>query len=67
LKFLSYRYFTCLVRVTPRYLISFMATVKSLISLISYHLYKPGVLISLSKFCIQPVCWRCFSAVGVFW
>jgi hypothetical protein len=36
LKFLSYRSFTCLVRVTPRYFILFVTTVKGLISLISF-------------------------------
>jgi hypothetical protein len=35
LKFLSYRYFTCLVRVTPRYFILFVIIVKGVFSLIS--------------------------------
>ena len=36
LKFLSYRLFTCLVRVTPRYFIVFEAIVKGVDSLISF-------------------------------
>jgi hypothetical protein len=36
LKFLSYRSFTCLVRVTPRYFILFVAIEKGVISLISF-------------------------------
>ena len=39
LKFLSYRFFTCLVRVTPRYFILFEATVKSAVSLLSQPIY----------------------------
>jgi hypothetical protein len=35
LKFLSYRSFTCLVRVTPRYFILFVTIVRGVISLIS--------------------------------
>jgi hypothetical protein len=44
LKFLSYRYFACLVRVIPRYLILYMAIVKEGVSLISLSasLYKGG-------------------------
>jgi hypothetical protein len=34
LKFLSYRSFTCLVRVTPKYFILFVALVKGVVSLI---------------------------------
>jgi hypothetical protein len=34
--FLSYRSFTCLVRVTPRYLILFVAIAKVVVSLISF-------------------------------
>jgi hypothetical protein len=49
LKLLSYRSFNCLVRVTPRYFILFVAIVKRVVSLISiYHLYKGGLLIYLS-------------------
>jgi hypothetical protein len=33
---LSYRSFTCLVRVTPRYFILFVAIVKGVFSLISF-------------------------------
>ena len=36
LKFLSYRSFTCLVSVTPRYFMLFVAIVKGVISLISF-------------------------------
>ncbi|EDL14313.1 mCG147495 [Mus musculus] len=36
LKFLSYRSFTCLVRVTPRYFILFVAIVKGVVSLNSF-------------------------------
>jgi hypothetical protein len=36
LKFSSYRSFTCLVRVTPRYFILFVTTLNSIISLISF-------------------------------
>jgi hypothetical protein len=36
LKLLSYRSFTCLVRVTPRYFILFVAIVKDIVSLISF-------------------------------
>jgi hypothetical protein len=36
LKFLSYRSFTCLVRVTPRYFILFVTIVKGVIALISF-------------------------------
>jgi hypothetical protein len=36
LKFLSYTSFTCLVRVTPSYVILFVAIVKDVISLISF-------------------------------
>ena len=36
LKFLSYRSFTCLVRVTPRYFILFVAIGKGDVSLISF-------------------------------
>jgi hypothetical protein len=36
LKFLSYRYFICLVRVTPRYFIFFKAVLMSIVSLISF-------------------------------
>ena len=39
LKFLSYRFFTCLVRVTPRCLILFMAAVKGNVSLISFSVH----------------------------
>ena len=48
LQFLSYRSFTCLVRVNPRYFILFVAIVKGIISLISffvYPLYKGRLLI----------------------
>jgi hypothetical protein len=52
LKLLSYRSFTCLVRVTPRYFILFVAIVKGVVSLISFsacfHLYKGRLLIYLS-------------------
>jgi hypothetical protein len=36
LKLLSYRSFTCLVRVTPRYFILFVAIVMEVVSLISF-------------------------------
>jgi hypothetical protein len=36
LKFLSYKYFTSLVRLTPRYFILFVTIVKSVVSLISF-------------------------------
>ena len=36
LKFLSYRSFPCLLRVTPRYFISFMITVKGVLSQVSF-------------------------------
>jgi hypothetical protein len=36
LKFLSYRTFTCLVRVIPRYFILFVTIVKGVVSLISF-------------------------------
>ena len=36
LNFLSYRFFTCLVRVTPRYFILFVTIVKGIVSLISF-------------------------------
>ena len=36
LKFCSYRFFTCLVRVTPRYFILFVTNVKDVVSLISF-------------------------------
>jgi hypothetical protein len=36
LKFLSYKFLTCLVRVTPGYFILFVAIVKGAISLISF-------------------------------
>jgi len=40
LKFLSYRTFTCLVRVTPRYFILFVTIMKHVISLISFSAYS---------------------------
>jgi hypothetical protein len=39
LKFLSYRSFTCFVRVTPRYFILFVTIVKGVVSLISFSAY----------------------------
>ena len=39
LRFLSYRSFTCLVRVTPKYVILFVTIVKGVISLISFSAY----------------------------
>jgi hypothetical protein len=36
LKFLSYRSFTCLVTVTPRYFVLFVTTVEDVASLISF-------------------------------
>jgi hypothetical protein len=36
LKFLTYRSFTCLARVTPRYFILFVAVVKGVVFLISF-------------------------------
>ena len=52
IKLLSYKSFTCLVRVTPRYFILFMAIVKGIVSLIfsqyAYHLFKEKLLIYLS-------------------
>ena len=43
LKLSSYRSFTCLVRVTPRYFILFMAIVKRVVSLISSSAWLPFV------------------------
>lgn len=52
LKFLSYISFTCMVRVTPRYFMSFVAIVKGGVSLISFpavsHLYIGELLTFLS-------------------
>jgi hypothetical protein len=39
LKFLSYRSFTCLGRLTPRYFVLFVAIVKGLVSLITFSAY----------------------------
>jgi hypothetical protein len=52
LKFLSYRSFTCLVRVTPRYFTLFVTSVKDIVpyflSQPVYHLYKGRLLVCLS-------------------
>jgi hypothetical protein len=52
LEFLSYRSFTCLVGVRSRYFILFVAIVKVVVSYFLsqtiYHLYKGGLLISLT-------------------
>ena len=51
-KVLVIQVFHCLIRVTPRYFILFVAIVKGVVSLISspafYHLYTEGLLIFLS-------------------
>jgi hypothetical protein len=68
LKSLLYRYFTCLVRVTPRYCILFVAIVKSVVPIsfsASYLLYKGKLLIRLSH--VSPLGWSCWSAVGDLW
>ena len=56
LKFLSYKSSTCLVRVTLRYFMLFVAIVKGDVFLISfsapYHLCTGGLLIILSSSCI---------------
>ena len=41
LKFLSYRSFTCLVRVTPSYFMLFVTIVKGVVSLISFSSFYP--------------------------
>ena len=43
LKFLSYKSFTCLVRVTPRYFMLFVAVVKGDVSLISFSAHLSSV------------------------
>ena len=71
LKFLSYTLFTCIVRVIRWYFILFITIVKFVVFLISFPARLLFVwrvlLISLSYFCIQSLCWSYLYAVGVLW
>ena len=62
-KFLSYRLFTYLVRVTPSYLILFVSAVNGVVPLICFSAClsygKRKLMISLGEFYIQTFRWSC--------
>lgn len=71
LKFLSYRSFTWLFRVIPRYLVLIVAIVMGVVSLISFLACLPFVqreTTDLFELILYPaLCRSCLSAVEVLW
>jgi hypothetical protein len=70
LKFLSYRSFTSLVRVTPRYFILFVTIVKGVVSLIPSQPVYPlcrAKSLTFEFFYIQLHPCYCLSGLGVLW